>query len=216
MPANEYTFYNSPFAVLQALAMRLAALVVLAAVAFILPSGRLSIALCWISLVFSIFLLIPLLTALLDRRPKLTLSPKGLFIHTKFSETPLGGADKPYTRKEVFYAWHNLSLPTIAAMSLTLVMVTDDMLEFAETLLTSLPDNATEEQAEAELAKIDSALTRGEGLAETVNGAQVYILSFPILALPHGKRLPQILQSLIDAKGESERLAIIQRLIYQP
>lgn len=40
-------------------------------------------------------------------------------------------------------------------------------------------------------------------------------MSLSVMALPHGKRLPKILQSLIDAENEAERLAIIQKLQYK-
>ena len=152
--------------------------------------------------------------ALLDRRPQLTLSPKGLFIHTKFSENILDGTYRPRKRKEAFYAWRNLGDPTLASLSYTLTLLADNLPEFTEAP-PPLPDNATDEQAEAFLAEMGRYVDAIEKDMQAIENKKFYSLSLSVMALPHGKRLPKILQSLIDAENEAERLAIIQKLQYK-
>ena len=152
--------------------------------------------------------------ALLDRRPQLTLSPKGLFIHTKFSETPLDGTHKPRKRKEVFYMWRNLGSPKLDPLPYMLTLMANDLPEFPEAP-PPLPDNATDEQAEAFLAEMGRYVDALEKDMQAIENKKFYSLSLSVMALPHGKRLPKILQSMIDAENEAERLAIIQKLQYK-
>ena len=215
MPTNEYTLYNSPLAVLRRLALPLSTCITIAITLLLLPFDRIPSAFVVLGIIFLTAFLIPFLFTLVDRRPKLTLSPKGLFILTKFSETPHNGTNKPRYRKEAFYAWHNLSHPSIEFMSAYLTIQANDMPELTETVFTPLPDNPTDEQLEAALAEMEQALADWDEQTEIFNNAKYYSLSLPVFTLPHGKRLPKILQSLIDAENETERLAIIQKLQYK-
>ena len=215
MPANEYTLYNSPLAVLRRLALPLSTCTTIAITLLLLPFDSIPSAFVVLGIIFLTAFLIPFLFTLIDRRPKLTLSPKGLFIHTKFSETPHNGTNKPRSRKKAFYAWHNLGYPSIEFMSAYLTIQANDMPELTEIVHTPLPDNATDEQVEATLAEMEQALADLDEQTEIINNAKYYSLSLPVFTLPHGKRLPKILQSLIDAENETERLAIIQKLQYK-
>ena len=215
MPTNEYTIYNSPLAVLRRLALPLSTCTTIAITLLLLPFDSIPSAFVVLGIIFLTAFLIPFLYTLIDRRPKLTLSPKGLFIHTKFSETPHNGTNKPSYCKKAFYAWHNLSYPKIEFMSVYLTIQADDMPELTETVLTPLPDNATDEQVEAILAEMEQALADLDKQTEIINNAKYYSLALLVFTLPHGKRLPKILQSLIDAENEAERLAIIQKLQYK-
>ena len=214
MPANEYTLYNSPLTVLCRLALPMAVCAALAVVLLSEPPDSIpfTIIISGIILLSAFFLLF--IRVLLDRRPQLTLSPKGLFIHTKFSENILDGTYRPRKRKEAFYAWRNLGDPTLAPLSYTLTLLADNLPEFPEAP-PPLPDNATDEQAEALLAEMGRYVDTVEKDMQAIDNAEFYSLSLSVMALPHGKRLPKILQSLIDAENEAERLAIIQKLQYK-
>ena len=214
MPANEYTLYNSPLTVLCRLALPMAVCAALAVALLSEPPDSIpfAIIISGIILLSAFFLLF--IRALLDRRPQLTLSSKGLFIHTKFSETLLDGTHKPRKRKEAFYAWRNLGSPTLAPLSYTLTLLADNLPEFLEAP-PPLPDNATDEQFEAFLAEMGRYADAVEKDMQAIDNAEFYSLSLSFMALPHGKRLPKILQSLIDAETEAERLAIIQKLQYK-
>lgn len=214
MPANEYTLYNSPLTVLCRLALPMAVCAALAVVLLSEPPDSIpfTIIISGIILLSAFFLLF--IRVLLDRRPQLTLSPKGLFIHTKFSENILDGTYRPRKRKEAFYAWRNLGDPTLAPLSYTLTLLADNLPEFPEAP-PPLPDNATDEQAEALLAEMGRYVDTVEKDMQAIDNAEFYSLSLSVMALPHGKRLPKILQSLIDAETEAERLAIIQKLQYK-
>ena len=214
MPANEYTLYNSPLTVLCRLALPMAVCAALAVALLSEPPDSIpfAIIISGIILLSAFFLLF--IRALLDRRPQLTLSSKGLFIHTKFSENILDGTYRPRKRKEAFYAWRNLGDPTLAPLSYTLTLLADNLPELTEAP-PPLPDNATDEQAEAFLAEMGRYVDAVEKDMQAIDNAEFYSLSLSVMALPHGKRLPKILQSLIDAENEAERLAIIQKLQYK-
>ena len=122
MPANEYTLYNSPLTVLCRLALPMAACAVLAVALLSEPPDSIPFAIIISGIIFLLAFFLLFIRALLDRRPQLTLSPKGLFIHTKFSENILDGTYRPRKRKEAFYAWHNLGDPTLAPLSYTLTL----------------------------------------------------------------------------------------------
>ena len=214
MPANEYTLYNSPLTVLCRLALPMAACAVLAVALLSEPPDSIPFAIIISGIIFLLAFFLLFIRALLDRRPQLTLSPKGLFIHTKFSENILDGTYKPRKRKEAFYAWHNLVDPTLAPLSYTLTLLADNLPELTEAP-PPLPDNATDEQAEAFLAEMGRYVDAVEKDMQAIDNAEFYSLSLSVMALPHGKRLPKILQSLIDAENEAERLAIIQKLQYK-
>ena len=213
MPANEYTLYNSPLTVLCRLALPMAVCAALAVALLSQPPDSIpfTIIISGIILLSAFFLLF--IRVLLDRNPQLTLSTKGLFIHTKFSENILDGTYRPRKRKEAFYAWHNLGDPTLAPLSYTLTLLADNLPELTEA--PPPPDNATDEQAEAFLAEMDRYADAVEKDMQAIDNAEFYSLSLSVMALPHGKRLPKILQSLIDAENEAERLAIIQKLQYK-
>ena len=214
MPANEYTLYNSPLTVLCRLALPMAVCAALAVALLSEPPDSIpfSVIISGIILLSAFFLLF--IRVLLDRRPQITLSPKGLFIHTKFSENILDGTYRPRKRKEAFYAWRNLGDPTLAPLSYTLTLLADNLPELTEAP-PPLPDNATDEQAEAFLAEMGRYVDAIEKDMQAIDNAEFYSLSLSVMALPHGKRLPKILQSLIDAENEAERLAIIQKLQYK-
>lgn len=214
MPANEYTLYNSPLTVLCRLALPMAVCAALAIALLSQPPDSIpfAIIISGIILLSAFFLLF--IRALLDRRPQITLSPKGLFIHTKFSENILDGTYRPRKRKEAFYAWRNLGDPTLAPLSYTLTLLADNLPELTEAP-PPLPDNATDEQAEAFLAEMGRYVDALEKDMQAIENKKFYSLSLSVMALPHGKRLPKILQSLIDAENEAERLAIIQKLQYK-
>lgn len=207
MPANEYILYNSPLTVLCRLALPMAVCAALAVALLSEPPDGIpfAITISGIILLSAFFLLFI--------RPQLTLSPKGLFIHTKFSENILDGTYRPRKRKEAFYAWRNLGDPTLAPLSYTLTLLADNLPELTEAPPPS--DNATDEQAEAFLAEMDRYADAVEKDMQAIDNAEFYSLSLSVIALPHGKRLPKILQSLIDAENEAERLAIIQKLQYK-
>ena len=213
MPANEYTLYNSPLTVLCRLALPMAVCAALAVALLSQPPDSIpfTIIISGIILLSAFFLLF--IRVLLDRNPQLTLSTKGLFIHTKFSENILDGTYRPRKRKEAFYAWRNLGDPTLAPLSYTLTLLADNLPELTEA--PPPPDNATDEQAEAFLAEMDRYADAVEKDMQAIDNAEFYSLSLSVMALPHGKRLPKILQSLIDAENEAERLAIIQKLQYK-
>ena len=213
MPANEYTLYNSPLTVLCRLALPMAACAVLAVALLSEPSDSIPFAIIISGIIFLLAFFLLFIRALLDRRPQLTLSPKGLFIHTKFSENILDGTYRPRKRKEAFYAWRNLGDPTLAPLSYTLTLLADNLPELTEA--PPPPDNATDEQAEAFLAEMGRYADALEKDMQAIDNAEFYSLSLSVMALPHGKRLPKILQSLIDAENEAERLAIIQKLQYK-
>lgn len=213
MPANEYTLYNSPLTVLCRLALPMAVCAALAVALPFLPHDSVPFFFIMLGIIFLSAFFLLFIRALLDRRPQLTLSPKGLFIHTKFSENILDGTYRPRKRKEAFYAWHNLGDPTLAPLSYTLTLLADNLPELTEA--PPPPDNATDEQAEAFLAEMDRYADAVEKDMQAIDNAEFYSLSLSVMALPHGKRLPKILQSLIDAENEAERLAIIQKLQYK-
>ena len=214
MPANEYTLYNSPLTVLCRLALPMAVCAALAVALLSEPPDSIPFAIIISGIIFLSAFFLLFIRALLDRRPQLTLSPKGLFIHTKFSETPLDSTHKPRKRKEAFYAWRNLGDPTLAPLSYTLTLLADNLPELTEAP-PPLPDNATDEQAEAFLAEMGRYADALEKDMQDIENKKFYSLSLSVMALPHGKRLPKILQSLIDAENEAERLAIIQKLQYK-
>ena len=103
--------------------------------------------------------------------------------------------------------------PTLAPLSYKLTLLADNLPELTEA--PPPPDNATDEQAEAFLAEMDRYADAVEKDMQAIDNAEFYSLSLSVMALPHGKRLPKILQSLIDAENEAERLAIIQKLQYK-
>ena len=214
MPANEYTLYNSPLTVLCRLALPMAVCAALAVALLSEPPDSIpfSVIISGIILLSAFFLLF--IRVLLDRRPQITLSPKGLFVHTKFSENILDGTNKPRKRKEVFYMWRNLGSPKLDPRLYMLTLIANDLPEFPEAP-PPLPDNATDEQAEAYLTEMGRYVDALEKDMQAIDNAEFYSLSLSVMALPHGKRLPQILQSLIDAENEAERLAIIQKLQYK-
>lgn len=216
MPANEYTLYNSPLTVLCRLALPMAVCAALAVALLSEPPDSIpfTIIISGIILLSAFFLLFIFIRVLLDRRPQLTLSSKGLFIHTKFSETPLDGTHKPRKRKEAFYAWRNLGSPKLDPRPYMLTLMANNLPEFSEAP-PPLPDNATDEQAEAFLAEMGCYADALEKDMQAIENEEFYSLSLSVMALPHGKRLPKILQSLIDAENEAERLAIIQKLQYK-
>lgn len=214
MPANEYTLYNSPLTVLCRLALPMAVCAALAVALLSEPPDSIPFSVIISGIIFLLAFFLLFIRALLDRRPQLTLSPKGLFIHTKFSENILDGTYKPRKRKEAFYAWHNLGDPTLAPLSYTLTLLADNLPELTEAP-PPLPDNATDEQAEAYLIEMGRYADAVEKDMQAIDNAEFYSLSLSVMALPHGKRLPKILQSLIDAENEAERLAIIQKLQYK-
>lgn len=214
MPANEYTLYNSPLTVLCRLALPMAVCAALAVALLSQPPDSIPFAIIISGIIFLLAFFLLFIRALLDRRPQITLSPKGLFIHTKFSENILDGTYKPRKRKEAFYAWRNLGDPTLAPLSYTLTLLADNLPELTEAP-PPLPDNATDEQAEAFLAEMGRYVDAVEKDMQAIDNAEFYSLSLSVMALPHGKRLPKILQSLIDAENEAERLAIIQKLQYK-
>ena len=213
MPANEYTLYNSPLTVLCRLALPMAVCAALAVALLSEPPDSIPFAITISGIIFLSAFFLLFIRALLDRRPQLTLSPKGLFIHTKFSENILDGTYRPRKRKEAFYAWRNLGDPTLAPLSYTLTLLADNLPELTEA--PPPPDNATDEQAEAFLAEMGRYADALEKDMQAIDNAEFYSLSLSVMALPHGKRLPKILQSLIDAENEAERLAIIQKLQYK-
>ena len=213
MPANEYTLYNSPLTVLCRLALPMAVCAALTVALLSEPTDSIPFAIIISGIIFLSAFFLLFIRALLDRRPQLTLSPKGLFIHTKFSENILDGTYRPRKRKEAFYAWRNLGDPTLAPLSYTLTLLADNLPELTEA--PPPPDNATDEQAEAFLAEMDRYADAVEKDMQAIDNAEFYSLSLSVMALPHGKRLPKILQSLIDAENEAERLAIIQKLQYK-
>ena len=213
MPANEYTLYNSPLTVLCRLALPMAVCAALA-VALLSEPDSIPFAITISGIIFLLAFFLLFIRALLDRRPQLTLSPKGLFIYTKFSETPLDGTNKPRKRKEAFYAWRNLGSPKLDPRPYMLTLMANDLPEFPEAP-PPLPDNATDEQAEAFLAEMGRYVDAVEKDMQAIDNAEFYSLSLSVIALPHGKCLPKILQSLIDAETEAERLAIIQKLQYK-
>ena len=214
MPANEYTLYNSPLTVLCRLALPMAVCAALAVALLSEPPDSIPFAIIISGIIFLLAFFLLFIRALLDRRPQITLSPKGLFIHTKFSENILDGTYRPRKRKEAFYAWRNLGDPTLAPLSYTLTLLADNLPELTEAP-PPLPDNATDEQAEAFLAEMGRYADAVEKDMQAIDNAEFYSLSLSVMALPHGKRLPKILQSLIDAENEAERLAIIQKLQYK-
>lgn len=214
MPANEYTLYNSPLTVLCRLALPMAVCAALAVALLSEPLDSIPFAIIISGIIFLLAFFLLFIRALLDRRPQLTLSPKGLFIHTKFSENILDGTYRPRKRTEAFYAWRNLGDPTLAPLSYTLTLLADNLPELTEAP-PPLPDNATDEQAEAFLAEMGRYADALEKDMQAIDNAEFYSLSLSVMALPHGKRLPKILQSLIDAENEAERLAIIQKLQYK-
>ena len=214
MPANEYTLYNSPLTVLCRLALPMAMCAALAVALLSEPSDSIPFSVIISGIIFLSAFFLLFIRALLDRSPQLTLSPKGLFIHTKFSENILDGTYRPRKRKEAFYAWRNLGDPTLAPLSYTLTLLADNLPELTEAP-PPLPDNATDEQAEAFLAEMGRYVDAIEKDMQAIDNAEFYSLSLSVMALPHGKRLPKILQSLIDAENEAERLAIIQKLQYK-
>lgn len=114
MPANEYTLYNSPLTVLCRLALPMAVCAALTVALLSEPTDSIPFAIIISGIIFLSAFFLLFIRALLDRRPQLTLSPKGLFIHTKFSENILDGTYRPRKRKEAFYAWRNLGDPTLA------------------------------------------------------------------------------------------------------
>ena len=213
MPANEYTLYNSPLTVLCRLALPMAVCAALAVALLSEPPDSIPFAIIISGIIFLSAFFLLFIRALLDRRPQLTLSPKGLFIHTKFSENILDGTYRPRKRKEAF-ARRNLGDPTLAPLSYTLTLLADNLPELTEAP-PPLPDNATDEQAEAFLAEMGRYADALEKDMQAIDNAEFYSLSLSVMALPHGKRLPKILQSLIDAENEAERLAIIQKLQYK-
>ena len=213
MPANEYTLYNSPLTVLCRLALPMAVCAALTVALLSEPTDSIPFAIIISGIIFLSAFFLLFIRALLDRRPQLTLSPKGLFIHTKFSENILDGTYRPRKRKEAFYAWRNLGDPTLAPLSYTLTLLADNLPELTEA--PPPPDNATDEQAEAFLAEMGRYADALEKDMQAIDNAEFYSLSLSVMALPHGKRLPKILQSLIDAENEAERLAIIQKLQYK-
>ena len=214
MPANEYTLYNSPLTVLCRLALPMAVCAALAVALLSEPPDSIPFAIIISGIIFLSAFFLLFIRALLDRGPQLTLSPKGLFIHTKFSENILDGTYRPRKRKEAFYAWCNLGDPTLAPLSYTLTLLADNLPELTEAP-PPLPDNATDEQAAAFLAEMGRYVDAVEKDMQAIDNAEFYSLSLSVMALPHGKRLPKILQSLIDAENEAERLAIIQKLQYK-
>ena len=214
MPANEYTLYNSPLTVLCRLALPMAMCAALAVALLSEPSDSIPFSVIISGIIFLLAFFLLFIRALLDRSPQLTLSPKGLFIHTKFSENILDGTYRPRKRKEAFYAWCNLGDPTLAPLSYTLTLLADNLPEFPEAP-PPLPDNATDEQFEAFLAEMGRYADAFEKDMQAIENKKFYSLSLSVMALPHGKRLPKILQSLIDAENEAERLAIIQKLQYK-
>ena len=76
MPANEYTLYNSPLAVLRRLALPLSTCTTIAITLLLLPLDSIPSAFVVLGIIFLTAFLIPFLSTLIDRRPKLTLSPK--------------------------------------------------------------------------------------------------------------------------------------------
>ena len=214
MPANEYTLYNSPLTVLCRLALPMAVCAALAVALLSEPPDSIPFAIIISGIIFLSAFFLLFIRTLLGHSPQLTLSPKGLVIHTKFSETPLDGTHKPRKRKEVFYMWRNLGDPTLAPLSYTLTLLADNLPELTEAP-PPLPDNATDEQAEAFLAEMGRYVDAVEKDMQAIDNAEFYFLSLSVMALPHGKHLPKILQSLIDAENEAERLAIIQKLQYK-
>lgn len=214
MPANEYTLYNSPLTVLCRLALPMAVCAALAVALLSEPPDSIPFTIIISGIIFLSAFFLLFIRALLDRRPQLTLSPKGLFIHAKFSENILDGTYRPRKRKEAFYAWRNLGDPTLAPLSYTLTLLADNLPEFPEAP-PPLPDNATDEQAEAFLAEMGRYVDALEKDTQAIENAEFYSLSLSVMALPQGKRLPKILQNLIDAENEAERLAIIQKLQYK-
>ena len=213
MPANEYTLYNSPLTVLCRLALPMAVCAALAVALLSEPPDSIPFAIIISGIIFLLAFFLLFIRALLDRSPQLTLSPKGLFIHTKFSENILDGTYRPRKRKEAFYTWRNLGSPKLDPLPYMLTLIANDLPEFPEA--PPLPDNATDEQAEAFLAEMGRYVDAVEKDMQAINNAEFYSLSLSVMALPHGKRLPKILQSLIDAENEAERLAIIQKLQYK-
>ena len=214
MPANEYILYNSPLTVLCRLALPMAVCAALAVALLSEPPDSIPFTIIISGIIFLSAFFLLFIRALLDRRPQLTLSPKGLFIHAKFSENILDGTYRPRKRKEAFYAWRNLGDPTLAPLSYTLTLLADNLPEFPEAP-PPLPDNATDEQAEAFLAEMGRYVDALEKDTQAIENAEFYSLSLSVMALPQGKRLPKILQNLIDAENEAERLAIIQKLQYK-
>lgn len=99
-------------------------------------------------------------------------------------------------------------------LSYTFTLLADNLPELTEAP-PPLPDNATDEQAEAFLAEMGRYVDAFEKDMQAIENEEFYYLSLSVMALPHGKRLPKILQSLIDAENEAERLAIIQKLQYK-
>ena len=95
-----------------------------------------------------------------------------------------------------------------------LTLMANDLPEFPEAP-PPLPDNATDEQAAAFLAEMGRYVDALKKDMQAIENEEFYYLSLSVMALPHGKRLPKILQSLIDAENEAERLAIIQKLQYK-
>ena len=153
MPANEYTLYNSPLTVLCRLALPMAVCAALAVALLSEPPDSIPFAIIISGIIFLSAFFLLFIRALLDRRPQLTLSPKGLFIHTKFSENILDGTYRPRKRKEAFYTWRNLGSPKLDPLPYMLTLMANDLPEFPEAP-PPLPDNATDEQAEAFLAEM--------------------------------------------------------------
>ena len=153
MPANEYTLYNSPLTVLCRLALPMAMCAALAVALLSEPSDSIPFSVIISGIIFLLAFFLLFIRALLDRSPQLTLSPKGLFIHTKFSENILDGTYRPRKRKEAFYAWRNLGSPKLDPRPYMLTLMANDLPEFPEAP-PPLPDNATDEQAEAFLAEM--------------------------------------------------------------
>ena len=146
MPANEYTLYNSPLTVLCRLALPMAVCAALAVALLSEPPDSIPFAIIISGIIFLSAFFLLFIRALLDRSPQLTLSPKGLFIQTKFSEIPLDGTHKPRKRKEAFYTWRNLGSPKLDPRSYMLTLMANDLPEFPEAP-PPLPDNAKDEQA---------------------------------------------------------------------
>ena len=113
-PPTNTPYTTAPLTVLCRLALPMAVCAALAVALLSEPPDSIPFAIIISGIIFLLAFFLLFIRAPLDRRPQITLSPKGLFIHTKFSENILDSTYRPRKRKEAFYAWRNLGGPTLA------------------------------------------------------------------------------------------------------
>ncbi|MDO4879210.1 MAG: hypothetical protein Q3966_07995, partial [Neisseria sp.] len=123
---------------------------------------------------------------MLDLDPKLTITPEGLHIHLPFMEQPIPGILWDW-KKEVFYPWENLYRAELMFSNNSSIVLT-----------------ASKHPKSKEMP------------APKVKDGDLFSLRFSVSRLKHGRKLPDLLNLLIDAADRDGRSAIICELSGKP